>query len=335
MEMINLVIFFFLASVVLYVLLGGADFGAGIVELFTGKNNKKQIVKVIDNAIAPVWEANHMWLIIAVVILFNAFPKIYTAITVYLYIPLIIALLGIVLRGTAFIFRHYDVFKDGSHRVYTIVFRISSIIVSFAFGLIIGALMSNKMTASPAGFYDAYIAPWLNIFSISVGFFVTALFAFIASVYLIGEDINPEEKRIFISKAKAAGIILIFAGGLVFISSELVGNNFTLLFMSGWKSQVLIITATLSMPFTWKVVSNGMVWPSRFFAGFQVVLILFGFYMAYFPVAVRYEDAAALTFYNSAAPGATLSYLGCALLIGVCIIFPLLGYLLKVFKQGK
>ena len=331
--MINLVIFFFLASVVFYVLLGGADFGAGIIELFTGKNHKKQTVKVIDNAIAPVWEANHMWLIIAVVILFNAFPLIYTAITVYLYIPLIMTLLGIVLRGTAFIFRHYDVFKDGSHRVYNLVFRISSVIVSFSFGLIIGALMSNKMTTSPAGFYEGYIAPWLNIFSVSVGVFVTALFAFIASVYLIGEDINPEDKRIFISKARVAGIILIFAGGLVFISSELTENNFTLLFMSGWKSQALIITATLAMPFTWKVISNGMAWLSRIFAGFQVVLILFGFYLAYFPIAVRFGNTDSLTFYNSAAPRATLSYLGCALLVGSCIIFPLLGYLLKVFKH--
>lgn len=331
--MINLVVFYFLASVVLYVLLGGADFGAGIVELFTRSKDRKQIIKIIDNAIAPIWEANHMWLIIAVVILFNAFPKIYTAITVYLYIPTIIVLLGIVLRGTAFIFRHYDVFKDGSQKIYTIVFRISSILVSFAFGLVIGALMSNKMTTSPSGFYEGDIAPWLNIFSVCVGIFVTALFAFIASVYLIGEEINPEEKKVFISKAKVAGIILIFSGGLVFISSELTGNNFTLLFMSGWKAQALIITATLAMPFTWKVISNGMAWLARFFAGFQVVLILFGFYLAYFPVAVRYDNTESLTFYNSVAPGATLSYLGCALLVGSCIIFPLLGYLLKVFKH--
>ncbi|MDP4116569.1 MAG: cytochrome d ubiquinol oxidase subunit II [Bacteroidota bacterium] len=332
--MISIIIFFLLVSIIIYVLLGGADFGAGIIELFAGPKNKQQTIKVINNAIAPVWEANHMWLIIAVVILFNAFPKIYTTVSVYLYIPLIILLLGIVLRGTSFVFRHYDAYKDGSHKIYNIVFAVSSLIVSFTFGLIIGALMSNKLTAYPANFYDGYIRPWLNIFTISVGAFVTALFTFAASVYLIGEALNPEDKKAFITKAKIASITLVCTGGVVFISSVIDGNDFMLVFLSNWKSQALIIASTLAIPFTWKIISLGMGWMARAFAGVHIVLVLSAFYVAFFPVVVRFKDMESLTLFNSAAPEITLRYLVYALLIGSCIIFPMLGYLMKVFKHN-
>ncbi len=90
-------------SVLLYVLLGGADFGAGIVEMLVGKKGTDTISK----AIAPVWEANHVWIILAVVILFNGFPLAYTVMSTYLHIPLLLVLIGIIIRGTAFsCYRH-------------------------------------------------------------------------------------------------------------------------------------------------------------------------------------------------------------------------------------
>src|SRR5512145_2862025 len=92
-------------SLLLYVLLGGADFGAGIVEMIVGKKSSR----IVSKAIAPVWEANHIWIILAVVILFNGFPLAYTTITTYLHIPLLLALIGIIIRGAAFSFRYYDV----------------------------------------------------------------------------------------------------------------------------------------------------------------------------------------------------------------------------------
>src|SRR5512135_2983436 len=99
--MTNFIIIVLGIAVLLYVILGGADFGAGIVEIFTGKKG----IKTISGAIAPVWEANHIWLILAVVILFNGFPHVYASLTTYLHIPLLIILIGIILRGTAFTFR--------------------------------------------------------------------------------------------------------------------------------------------------------------------------------------------------------------------------------------
>src|SRR3990170_3052155 len=119
--MLTLIIIILGASFVLYTILGGADFGAGIIETFAGSKGEKTISK----AIAPVWEANHVWLILAIVILFSGFPQVYSAISVSLHIPLMIVLIGIVLRGSSFTFRHYDVAHDRTHNYYTVFFKVS------------------------------------------------------------------------------------------------------------------------------------------------------------------------------------------------------------------
>src|SRR5919202_733261 len=115
--MLSLVIAILGSSFVLYTLLGGADFGAGIIETFAGKRGERAVSK----AMAPVWEANHVWLILAVVILFTGFPAVYSSLSLVLHIPLMTVLLGIIFRGSAFTFRHYDVKKEGPSKYYTIL----------------------------------------------------------------------------------------------------------------------------------------------------------------------------------------------------------------------
>jgi len=129
--MIYVVIGFLWLSVCLYVILGGADFGAGIVELMTKKKNRKYTEKIMYESIAPVWEANHMWLIIAIVILFVGFPEIYTTLSTYLHIPLVLMLVGIIARGTAFTFRHYDAVEDRWQVIYTQIFYYASLLTPF------------------------------------------------------------------------------------------------------------------------------------------------------------------------------------------------------------
>src|ERR1700754_2660664 len=126
--MLYVVILFLFASITLYFLLGGADFGAGINELFTSTDNKHRTRKTSYQAIGPIWEANHMWLIITVVILFVGFPTIYSEMCIYLHIPLLIMLMGIIARGTAFAFRNYDAVTDHMQKVYNKIFVYSSFI---------------------------------------------------------------------------------------------------------------------------------------------------------------------------------------------------------------
>ena len=102
--MLNIVIIYLWMAILLYLLLGGADFGAGIIELFTSQKNERVTRRTMYRAIGPIWEANHMWLIITIVILFVGFPRIYTTMSIHLHIPLAVMLIGIIARGTAFTF---------------------------------------------------------------------------------------------------------------------------------------------------------------------------------------------------------------------------------------
>ena len=163
----HVVIAFLYLAILLYVVLGGADFGAGIIEMFTSQRNIRRTRKTLYHAIGPIWEANHMWLIIVIVILFVGFPIIYTDLSVYLHIPLLIMLMGIIARGTAFVFRHYDAVKDEMQELYNKVFVWSSFITPFFLGVIAGSTISGHIDKGAQTFLDAYIFSWLNWFSLA------------------------------------------------------------------------------------------------------------------------------------------------------------------------
>ncbi len=333
--MLYIVIFFLLVSVYLYCLLGGADFGAGIIELTSLPKSRERIRRVVTDAIAPIWEANHIWLIIVVVILFNGFPNIYTSISVALYIPLILLLLGVVFRGTAFTFRHYDAVKDGSQEIYSYVFSWSSVAVTLFFGMIIGALVSNKILLNPSGFYEGFIYPWLNLFSFSVGLFLCGLFSFIAAVYLVSESLDDETLKEFVKKAKLTNVIVIILGIFVFAASYIENVGFAERFLSDPVSIIFLLLATIVVPFLWISIDKKRKWISRISAGLQLVFIIGAFYKVYFPVVVVIGDGDDLSLFSSAAPEITLKYLGWALIAGSFLIFPALFFLYRVFKSSE
>src|SRR5688572_16708335 len=151
------VIVFLWLSILLYLLLGGADFGAGIIELFTSKRRVRRTRSTLYHAIGPVWEANHMWLIIAIVILFVGYPLIYSVLSIHLHIPLLIMLMGIIARGTAFVFRHYDAVKDSMQSLYNRIFVWSSFITPLFLGIIAGSTVSGKIDPAARSFVEAFI----------------------------------------------------------------------------------------------------------------------------------------------------------------------------------
>src|SRR5271154_3045839 len=132
--MLYVVIGFLWVSLLIYLLTGGADYGSGILELFSSPQDRDQIREKSHQAIGPIWEANHMWLIIAVVVLFVGFPEVYTTVSIYLHIPLVIMLLGIIARGTSFTFRNYDAVKDQMQEHYNRIYMYSSFITPLFLG---------------------------------------------------------------------------------------------------------------------------------------------------------------------------------------------------------
>lgn len=327
--MLQVVIIFLALSLLTYALFGGADFGAGIIEIFSGRKTKQ----TITHAIAPVWEANHIWLILLVVILFMGFPAIYTQMSLYLHIPLVILLIGIVLRGTAFTFRHYDAVLDRSQTYYTIIFMVSSIIAPLLLGVITGALTLGRINPEAENFYDAFMAPWLNIFCWVLGIFTCCLFSFLAAVYLIGEAESPEVRDQFFRIARNANIATVVSGGLVFAAAEWSGLSLISMFMESGGALVAVALATLSLPLLWwSLVKRQLILP-RLLAGFQTLMILGAWFWVQYPVLLRYRNGEYLGIFNTAAPEATMRQLALALLFGSVLILPALFFLLKTFKS--
>jgi len=135
MAEINLLVL--VISLLLYVVLGGADFGGGILELLT----KGKAAGIVSKAIAPVWEANHVWLILVVVILFVGFPSVYSTVLTALHIPVLLVLIGIIFRGSAFTFRHYDIDQATPKAIYSAVFQYSSLFTTFFLGVTLGGII--------------------------------------------------------------------------------------------------------------------------------------------------------------------------------------------------
>ena len=327
--MILLTLIFIFVALVLYVLLGGADFGAGIIEIFTGKRG----INTISKAIAPVWEANHIWLIVVIVILFNAFPKVYSTVALYLHIPIFLVLIGIIFRGTAFTFRYYDPYPDKSHRYFTLAFKIFSVFTPLFLGITLGAIILGDMTVlETADFSQKFIFPWLNFFTFSLGIFLILLFAYLAAVYLTGEPLKPEEKKIYYTYTIRLIIALIIAGGIVFLTAHLYHLHLLQLYINSPVGITCLVIATLIIPLIAISLKKEKYLLSRILAGIQTASIIAGWFLTQYPVIVSIQNNMSLTINNSIAPQNTLVLLNLALTFGLLIVIPLLFYLFRTFK---
>jgi cytochrome bd ubiquinol oxidase subunit II len=127
-----------LASLILYAVMGGADYGGGMWDLLASGFRAKRQRQAIVEAIAPIWEANHVWLVLLVVLMFSAFPRAFAAMMISLHIPIAAMLIGIVFRGSAFVFRKYDSSDDAVQRRWSTVFGVASFLTPFFQGLTLG-----------------------------------------------------------------------------------------------------------------------------------------------------------------------------------------------------
>jgi cytochrome d ubiquinol oxidase subunit II len=327
--MTELAVVFIGISILLYVLLGGADYGAGIIEIFTG--NKR--INTISNAIAPVWEANHIWLIVVIVVLFNAFPEVYSTVAMYLHIPLMLVLFGIIFRGTAFTFRYYDPYSDRSHALYTFVFKLFSLLTPFFLGITLGAVISGRLTTDPElSFYQRFVNPWLGLFPLTLGVFMVLLFAYLAAVYLAGEPSDDDSGTEFIRYSKRLLVALVAFGLVVFFAAEVEGLHLFRLYLNSWISIVSAVFASLLIPASLISLKKGFKNITRLVAGAQTGAILIGWFGIQYPVLVSLKNTESLTVFNTVAPDKTLLMMIIALVVGLAVVIPLLIYLLKVFK---
>ena len=317
-----------IASLVLYALLGGADYGGGVWDLFAFGRRAREQRELIAHAIGPVWEANHVWLILVVVILFTAFPPAFAVIATALHIPITLLLIGIVLRGTAFTFRTYDVQRDEVQRRWSLVFSIASIITPILLGTILGAVASGDIRVENGVVTSGFLRPWLAPFPLAVGFFALALFAFLAAVYLTVEAEERSLQEDFRLRALLAGVAVGLLALIVFVLAGTGAPTVRAgISRSSWALALHILTAIFALGAFYTL------WTRRYRAARvctagQVTLILLGWAFAQFPYIV--EPNISIT--SAAAPQITLRLLLGALIAGAVLLFPSYYYLFRIFK---
>lgn len=317
-----------LVSLTLYVLLAGADYGGGVWDLLARGPRAQGQRELIAKAIAPIWEANHVWLILVVVLLFSGFPQAYALISTSLHVPLLLLLLGIVLRGSAFIFRAYDTVPGRAREGWGRIFAVASLYTPILLGVVVGAISSGSIRA-PGGHEDlAYFFTWVARFPFAVGVFALVLFALLAAVYLTLETDDPALQNDFRRRALACEIVAAVAALAVFLLSREDAPAIRERLANSWWTWPLQLATALAALGTLATLWTRRFPLARFCAAGQVVLILWGWALAQYPYLVRPE----LTIHNSAAPQATMRALLWALAAGVVLLFPSYGYLFHVFK---
>lgn len=317
-------------SLAAYLVMAGADFGGGVWDLFaTGPRRRRQRALIAD-AIGPIWEANHVWLILAVVLLFVCFPAAFARLSVALHIPLTLMLVGIVLRGSAFTFRTYDTQRDDVQRRWGLLFSWASLLTPILLGVSAGTIAAGGVAAAPLdGFVASYVHPWLQPFPLAIGALALALCAYLAAVYLTVETDDPELQDDFRARAFVAGIGVFLAAMVALVLARrhvpLIWDGLT---RSPWAPGYQVVVGALAL------LTLAALWQRRFrlarvAAPVQAILILGGWALCQYPYVIPPD----LTIAGSAAPEATLTLVLGALAVGFVVLVPSLIYLFKVFKS--
>ena len=233
-------------SLIAYTLTAGADFGGGVWDLFASKSTKARQRKLIADAIAPIWEANHIWMIVAIVLLFSAFPHAFATLSIALHIPISLALVGIVLRGAAFTFRAYGLSGSGLRETWGRVFAWSSLLTPPFLGMTLAGISSGDIELAGHQVVSGFFAGWTTVFALLLGCFVTALFSLLAAVYLTrdAERNAPDLANAFRVRALRCEVICGGLAALVALSASADAPQlFANLVGSPWSLSVQVLTA--------------------------------------------------------------------------------------------
>jgi cytochrome bd ubiquinol oxidase subunit II len=318
------------AVTLVYALFGGADFGGGIWDLLAFGPRRLEQRAAIAKAMGPVWEANHVWLIFLIVILFTAFPIVYTVLSVALYLPFHFVLLGIVLRGAAFVFRSYaqrsGVSVGPAATAWGVTFGVASTVTPFLLGTCLGAIATGAIRVV-AEEPTLERTPWLTPLALTFGAIALALCAYLAAIYLVNETEGPLQadfrKRAWLAWALT---VVLSAGALPLIRSE---ANHLWQGLTDPRAVPVVIIGLLAGLGAAIALFKGRYWLARAAAVVQVTAILSGWMLAQHPYLI-YPD---VTVHTGAAPPATLRFFLVSVPIGAAILLPSLWLLFRVFKS--
>ena len=322
-----------LAGVTLYALLGGADFGGGVWEFNTALRAPERERALIYRAIGPVWEANHVWLIFVLVGLFAGFPTAFAAICRALWLPLLLALVGIVFRGIGFAFRSYASDSVAEKALWGAVFAFASTSAPFFLGAAAGAIVSGRLEASPDGGYSGDpLTGWISPLSVFSAFFGVGVCAYLASAYLTREARDAGEPTLTERWRRRAMATGLWMGALSAAGLGLMAADAPHLW-EGFKARAwpLVGGSALAGCF-----SLWALWRRRFTgaalgAAATVATLVVGGGLALYPALVP----PAITIDSARAPREVLWALVASVAGGAVILIPSLALLFRLFKGKK
>jgi len=317
-------------ALVLYAVFGGADFGAGVWQFNLAFRMPREEQRFCDRAMGPIWETNHVWLIFVLVLLFSAFPPAFAALSRALWLPLLLALVGIVFRGCGFAFRHYADGAEDVQRRWGVVFALSSTLTPFFLGASAGAVASGQLqVTADGGFVGSYFTGWISYLSIYTGFFAVGVCAYLAAVFLCRDAVreeNPALVAIWRRRALGMGVT---AGTLAFAGLMVVAVDAPLL----WDSLRGGAAGLVALSVASGLASIGALYWRRFTvasvgASTTVAAVVGAWALGQYPAIVP----PAITVPGAAAPDNVLWIFIIAAGVGSVLLLPSLALLFWVFK---
>ncbi|MEA2443214.1 MAG: cytochrome bd ubiquinol oxidase subunit [Thermoleophilales bacterium] len=317
-----------LAGIAAYVVLGGADFGAGFWYFTAPGERGRALRDHTHHAMGPVWEANHVWLIFVLVIAWTAYPGAFGAIMSTLYVPFFIAAVGIILRGTTYAVRGW-VTEWGEERVVGAIFGPSSVLTPFALGAAIGGIASGRVPADGAG--DA-VSSWLNPTSLTIGALAVATSAYLAANWLTADAARAGDEslvRAFRTRALVTGVL---TGGLALAGLIVLHSDARRIFdgLTSGAGLAAVIASALAGAATLAFVARGRFEVARYSGAVAVAAIVAGWAIAQSP-----DLLPGLTVHQAAASHGTLVALLVAVPIGALILIPSLAWLFSLVLGGR
>jgi cytochrome d ubiquinol oxidase subunit II len=314
-----------------YAVLGSADFGGGFWDLTAGGDRRGGRVRgMVQRSMSPVWEANHVWLIFVLVIVWTAFPVAFGSLFSTLYIPLFLAAIGIIFRGTAFVLRGQAA-TIREARVLGALFALSSVLIPFFLGAALGGIASGRVEVGNAA--GDPVSSWLNPTSVLIGVIAVLSGAYLAAVFLAGDSERAEQPdlvRAFRARALGMGALtgVVALGGLFVLRDDARGLYDGLTSGGGL---VMVIASALAGAVTLALVWRERFGLARFTAAVAVTCIVVGWALAQDPYLLPPE----LTLDEAAASDATLSAVLIGVGLGMIILAPSLWLLYHLVLQGR
>jgi cytochrome d ubiquinol oxidase subunit II len=313
-----------------YALLGGADFGGGFWDLLAGGARQGAARRdLIEHSIGPVWEANHVWLIFVLVVLWTAFPAVFAAVASTLSIPLTLAAVGIIARGAAFAFRK-SVAEVRVKRLFGAAFALSSVLTPFFLGTVAGAVASGRVP--PGNARGDLVGSWWNPTSLLGGVLAVGVCAWLAAAYLTADAARagrPELAEWFRRRGLLTGAVV---GALALAGIGVLRADAPDLF-DGLTGRALPLVAASALA---GLASLWLLWTRRFLvvrvtAALAVAAIVWGWAAGQYPWMLQGE----LTIEQAAAGRAVLQAVLGSLLVGALLFLPPLAWLLVLFQRSQ